>query len=357
MRTFLYPEHVKAGARFVSFAGWEMPLRYVSQVDEHHAVRTRAGCFDVSHMGVVDIEGPSAKPLLSYLLSSDINRLENVGSSFYTLMLNSEAGIIDDLIVYRTEWGYRTIVNAGTKSTDLIHINEIKNHLESQVSITLREDLNIVAVQGPNAVAICEEVLGSSKIESLSRFHATTINQMFVARTGYTGEDGVEIVANNESIANLWQSLVAKGVQPCGLAARDSLRLEAGLNLNTQDMTNDTVPDEVNLKWTVHMEPDGRDFHGRQSLEYKRSAGLSAKLTGVVLEDKGIARHDCLVMTNSGEGRITSGLFSPTLGYGVGLARVPVDAKGSCQVKVRKRELGARLVRPPFVRNGVRVHK
>ena len=340
----------------VDFAGWEMPLHYGSQLAEHEAVRTNAGCFDVSHMGVLDISGVSARDLLSYLLVSDINRLEEVGQSFYTLMLNEQAGIIDDLIVYRTDLGYRAIVNASTKESDLEHIEQIQNQLGLDVSVIHREELNIVAVQGPNAVEIVGEAIQSDCLRALDRFHAADESGYFMARTGYTGEDGCEVVADDGSTEFLWNSLLQGDVQPCGLAARDSLRLEAGLNLNTQDMTDTTLPDEANLKWTVHIDPE-RDFHGKSSLESSRAEGIRLKLTGVVVEDKGIVRHDCVVHTSEGEGTITSGLFSPTLGYSIGLARVPTAAKGACTVEVRKRELNARLVRPPFVRDGVKVHK
>lgn len=340
----------------VDFAGWEMPLHYGSQLAEHEAVRTNAGCFDVSHMGVVDFHGDTSRELFRYLLAGDIERLEKVGQSFYTVMLNEHAGIIDDLIVYRTEDGFRAIVNASTKETDLAHLSTIQKDLGISVEVKHREDLNIVAVQGPKAVDTVSEILESQEIHKIDRFNAMSTSGCFVARTGYTGEDGVEIVADDENTEVLWNRLLEKGVQPCGLAARDSLRLEAGLNLNTQDMTDTTLPDEANLKWTVHMDP-ARDFHGKSSLESSREEGVRFKLTGVVVEDKGIVRHDCVVHTSEGDGTITSGLFSPTLGYSIGLARVPIAAKGSCKVEVRKRELNARLVRPPFVRNGVKVHK
>ena len=340
----------------VDFAGWEMPLHYGSQLAEHEAVRTHAGCFDVSHMGVVDFHGEATKDLFRYLLASDIKRLEKVGQSFYTVMLNENAGIIDDLIVYRTEDGFRAIVNASTKETDLAHIKKIQEQQHLNVDVTHRDDFNIVAVQGPKAVDMVTEILEIEEIQSLDRFNAVSTSGYFVARTGYTGEDGIEIVADDEGAETLWNHLLEKGVQPCGLAARDSLRLEAGLNLNTQDMTDTTLPDEANLKWTVHMDP-ARDFHGKSCLESSREEGVRFKLTGVVVEDKGIVRHDCVVHTSEGDGTITSGLFSPTLGYSIGLARVPAAAKGSCKVEVRKRELNARLVRPPFVRNGVKVHK
>lgn len=340
----------------VDFAGWEMPLHYGSQLAEHEAVRTCAGCFDVSHMGVVDFHGDAAKDLFGFLVASDIERLEKVGQSFYTVMLNEQAGIIDDLIVYRTEEGFRAIVNASTKETDLKHIRQIQKNLGLEVEVKHREELNIVAVQGPKAVYKVTEILGAEEIQHLDRFNAMSNSGCFVARTGYTGEDGVEIVADDERTEMLWNRLLEKGVQPCGLAARDSLRLEAGLNLNTQDMTDTTLPDEANLKWTVHMD-SARDFHGKSCLESSREEGVSFKLTGLVVEDKGIVRHDCVVHTSEGDGTITSGLFSPTLGYSIGLARVPTAAKGSCKVEVRKRELNARLVRPPFVRNGVKVHR
>ena len=357
MRTSLYPHHVQAGAKMVDFAGWEMPLHYGSQVAEHEAVRTHAGCFDVSHMGVLDIRGSQAREFLSYLLVSDIERLHQPGQSFYTLILNAQAGIMDDLIVYRTEPGYRVIVNAATKSTDLAHMNRLISTRGVVVEISHRADLNIVAVQGPAAVKIVAQYFNSSELLDLARFNAVVIDGAFIARTGYTGEDGLELVLENSKAATFWNYLIQAKVEPCGLAARDSLRLEAGLNLNTQDMTPRTLPDEANLKWTVHVDGSERDFYGRTTLEQCRAEGIQQKLTGVVVEERGIVRQDCAVFTDVGVGTITSGLYSPTLGYSIGLARVPIAAEGHCTVEVRKRELQARLVRPPFVRNGVKVHK
>ena len=340
----------------VYFAGWHMPLHYGSQLAEHEAVRTNAGCFDVSHMGVLDISGDSAHDLLRYLLVSDIDQLKEVGQSFYTLMLNEKAGIVDDLIVYRTDFGYRAIINAAMVGLDKAHIELIQSLWDFDFTMLQRTDLNILAVQGPNAVKIVSELIETDRIQALDRFHAINDSGYFIARTGYTGEDGCEIVTDDEHTELLWNRMLQAGIQPCGLAARDSLRLEAGLNLNTQDMTDATLPDEANLKWTVHMDPR-RGFHGKPRLEARRKAGVQSKLTGIVVEDRGIVRHDCVVHTNEGDGTITSGLFSPTLGYSIGLARVPTAAKGSCKVQVRKRELNARLVRPPFVRDGVKVHK
>ena len=340
----------------VEFAGYEMPLRYQSQIAEHNAVRTQNGCFDVSHMGVIDMEGNAARQFLKYVLASDIGRLQKIGNSFYTIMLNENAGIIDDLIVYRLQDGYRAIVNAGTKESDLEHLIQIRDRLGLDVKITLRTELNVIAVQGPKAVETTCQILKSSEIKTLKRFNADTFEEIYVARTGYTGEDGVEVLADDEHARWFWRRLLEEGVQPCGLAARDSLRLEAGLNLNTQDMTASTTPDEANLKWTVHAESD-RTFHGQAQLESKRARGLTMQLTGLVVEDKGIVRAGCDVKTNAGNGVVTSGLFSPTLGYSIALARVPVASKGTCSVQVRNRELSARLVRPPFVRNGEKVHR
>ena len=358
MRTSLFTLHNDAGAKIVDFAGWEMPLHYGSQITEHHAVRTKAGCFDVSHMGVVDIAGPDAKRLLKYLLTSDIDRLQEVGQSFYTLMLNEEGGILEDLIVYRMSECYRAIINAATKESDLAHINEIREKLQlNHVDIVHRHNMNIVAIQGPDAVEIVSRFLQLSDLSSLDRFRAISHREYFIARTGYTGEDGVEVVCDDKSASHLWSAMLDAGVQPCGLAARDSLRLEAGLNLNTVDMNASIVPDEANLKWTVHSESGDRNFHGKIGLELRRAETIQWKLTGLVAEGKGIVRHGYEVHTPEGSGTITSGLFSPTLGYSIGLARVPISAKGSCKVKVRRHEIDARLVRPPFVRNGVKVHK
>ena len=353
--TPLFEAHLAATAKMVDVGGWDMPLNYGSQLEEHHAVRRDAGVFDVSHMTVIDVSGADAQPFLRHALANDVARLDEVGQALYTVLLNASAGIVDDLIVYRRDEDYRLVVNAGTREAVLDNIN---GHAAAfDVSVTHRGDLAMLAVQGPAAVARVVAVCGIPEIEALAPFSMLERDDWMVARTGYTGEDGVELVLPDAEVAGLWSDLLAAGVVPAGLAARDTLRLEAGFNLYGQDMDAQTHPLEVNLGWTIAWQPEQRDFVGREALTAIREAGSEWKLTGVVLEGRGVMRHGYRIVTEAGEGSVTSGIFSPTLGYSIALARVPRAAAGACEVEIRGRYLSARLVRPPFVRNGARVYK
>ena len=349
-KTALIDEHVAAGARMVGFAGWDMPLHYGSQVEEHRAVRTGAGVFDVSHMTVVDIAGPDALAFLRRLLAGDVARLAEVGQALYTTLLNETGGIVDDLIAYRMPQGYRLVVNAATRDKVL---DWLQRHVAGKVSVAERR-MTILAVQGPEAIARCESV-GAVRAAALpARFNAVTAGGWTIARTGYTGEDGLEIMLPDAQAPALWRQLLAAGVHPAGLAARDTLRLEAGLNLYGQDMDESVSPLAANLGWTVHWVPEDRNFIGRRALERERSAGVAMKLTGLALAVRGVMRPGQRVLTKAGEGTVTSGLFSPTLGYSIALARLPAKASQAVDVLIRDKPLPARIVRPPFVRNGHR---
>jgi len=290
-RTALYPAHVEAGAKLVDFAGWEMPLNYGSQIAEHKAVREAAGMFDVSHMTVIDVAdgaaAGSALALLRKLLANDVAKLAEPGKALYGAMLNDDGGIIDDLIVYRRDAGYRAVVNAATRDKVLAWI-EARNDTGADVA---ERDLAIVAVQGPQAIDRFEAAAGWRGVADIAPFSMREADGWMVGRTGYTGEDGVEVVLPGAAALELWRALVAAGVTPAGLAARDTLRLEAGLNLYGQDMDESTSPLVSNLAWTVAWKPEDRDFIGRAALERGRGAGPSARLTGLVLEDKGVLRH------------------------------------------------------------------
>jgi aminomethyltransferase len=345
---------VALGAKIVDFAGWEMPIHYGSQIEEHHQVRRHAGMFDVSHMGVVDLRGSRVRDMLRYLLANDVAKLREKGKAIYTCMLNERGCVLDDLIVYYMDdaW-FRIVVNAGTRHKD---ISWFQSHGDSfGVHIEEGGELAMVAVQGPEARAKVHAVLGTKAdpAYSLTRFSAVEITPtLFVARTGYTGEDGYEIILPAEEVEDLWDHLVAVGVSPCGLGARDTLRLEAGMNLYGQDMSEETTPLESGLSWTVAFEPVDREFVGRGALEEQRAAGITRDLVGLVLEEKGVLRAHQRVVGAFGEGEITSGSFSPTLGRAIAFARMPVGTKGECQVDVRGKMLPARVVKPPFVRNG-----
>jgi len=352
--TPLYDSHLAAGARMVDFGGWDMPVNYGSQIDEHHAVRRDAGMFDVSHMTVVDLEGPRVREFLQRLLANDVAKLKERGKALYSCMLDDEAGIIDDLIVYfmRDDW-FRMVVNAATHDKDLAWIT--KQAAPFGVKLSER-DLAMLAVQGPKAREKAASVLPPALREpalALKPFSAADGEGLFVARTGYTGEDGFEIMIPVAEAAAYWKRLMAAGVAPCGLGARDTLRLEAAMNLYGSDMDETTTPLESGLGWTIAWEPGERDFIGRKALTAQRDAGPKRKFVGLVLEDKGVLRgHQKVLADGAGDGEITSGTFSPTLERSIALARVPVATGDEVQVDIRGRLCKARVVKPPFVRNG-----
>ncbi|MDP7041044.1 MAG: glycine cleavage system aminomethyltransferase GcvT [Gammaproteobacteria bacterium] len=355
-QTDFFERHLAAGARIVDFGGWDMPLHYGSQLDEHHAARNGAGVFDVSHMTVVDVAGADSRNWLRRLLANDVGRLSSPGKGLYSCMLNPAGGVIDDLIVYRRRGsGYRVIVNAATRDTDLEWMQATAADFD--VAINERSDLAMLAVQGPAArekvAPLLPEGLGKEALQ-LGTFESLDHDDVFVARTGYTGEDGWEILLEPAAARKLWDALIAAGVQPCGLGARDTLRLEAGLNLYGQDMDTQTSPLVSNLGWTVCWEPGDRDFIGRKALEEQREKELSHRLVGLVLEDRGVIRTGQRVVTDAGDGRVTSGGFSPTLECSIALARVPADAGEHCEVEIRSNLKPARVVRPPFVKQGQR---
>ncbi|MEJ2523195.1 MAG: glycine cleavage system aminomethyltransferase GcvT [Gammaproteobacteria bacterium] len=354
-RTPLFEEHERLGARIVDFGGWDMPVHYGSQIEEHHAVRSAVGMFDVSHMTVVDVAGGGALAFLRRLLANDVGRLGEPGKALYGCMLNEEGGVLDDLITYFLGPDhYRLVVNAATREKDLAWIG--RQSAAFDVNVEERPELAMIAVQGPEARERAAALLPASGREhalSLKPFEAVDLDGLFVARTGYTGEDGWEIILPAADAPPLWRGLESAGARPCGLGARDTLRLEAGMNLYGQDMDESTTPLESALGWTVVWEPTDRAFIGRAALEAQRAKGPPRKLVGLLLEDRGVLRgHQKVVVGDAGEGEVTSGTFSPTLGRSIGLARVPADAGDTVQVEVRGRRLAARVVRPPFVRHG-----
>jgi aminomethyltransferase len=352
-KTALNESHVAAGAQLVDFGGWEMPLHYGSQIEEHHQVRRFAGMFDVSHMTIVDVAGPDSQAWLAHLLANNVGRLAP-GKGLYSCMLNSAGGVVDDLIVYFLgDDRYRVVVNAATRAADLEWMATTTDGFD--VRIEERNELAMLAVQGPQACAIAAPWIPAGLGEAalaLAPFAAVIEDNVFVARTGYTGEDGWEIVLAETAAIALWDEFCATGIKPCGLGARDTLRLEAGLNLYGQDMTTSTTPLESNLAWTIAWEPEAREFIGRAALEDQRAAGPAHKLIGLVLEGRGIMRAGQTVQTSAGPGVITSGGFSPTLEKSIALARVPADADDRCKIEIRKNVVDARVVRPPFVKNG-----
>ena len=352
-QTPLNAAHRGLGARLVDFGGWEMPLHYGSQIEEHHRVRRGAGVFDVSHMLALDIAGRGARAFLRYARANDGERLKSPGRALYACLLNEAGGILDDLIVYFTgENRFRAVVNAGTADKDLAWLESLRSRRSDAAAIEPRRDLCLLAVQGPEARARVWQALPGLRpaTEGLAPFQAADCGEVFVARTGYTGEDGFELALPAARAEDAWQALLRAGVSPCGLGARDTLRLEAGMNLYGQDMDETVTPAESNLAWTVDLS-GAREFAGRQALERERP---QRRLVGLVLAERGVLRAHQRVVTAHGEGLTTSGSFAPTLGRSIALARVPAQASAgdAVQVEIRERLLRARVVKPPFVRNG-----
>lgn len=351
-KTPLFDAHVAAGGKMVEFAGWSLPISYGSQMDEHHAVRRHAGMFDVSHMTVVDLQGSGVKDYLRRLLANDVAKLTEPGRALYGCMLNHEGGVIDDLITYFLDPAfYRTIVNAATRQADLDWMRQQAEGFE--VEIIERDDLAMIAVQGPAARDKVIEVLKAPAAADIKPFRSLAHGDVFLARTGYTGEDGFEVLLPAPQAGEFWQALVDAGVQPCGLGARDSLRLEAGLNLYGQDMDTTTSPLESNLAWTVAFEPADRDFIGRKALERQKADGVTRQLVGLVLAKGAIPRTGATVYCQAGEGEVTSGIFSPTLECPIAMARIPTGKFDQVEIELRGKRLEARVVKPPFLKKTV----
>ena len=355
LQTPLFAKHVEAGARIVDFGGWDMPLHYGSQIEEHLAVRQHAGAFDVSHMTVVDLQGEKTTEFLRYLLANDVAKLIDRGKALYTCMLNPDGGVIDDLIVYFLEPGrFRLVVNAATRAKDIAWIME--QAAAYSVDVTERAELAMIAVQGPQARELAAQVLDEEWRDAalaLKPFHGLEAGELFIARTGYTGEDGWEIVLPADAAESFWQQLLDFGVAACGLGARDTLRLEAGMNLYGTDMDESSSPLESGLGWTIAWDPADRNFIGREAMSEVREKSARMKFAGLLLEDRGVLRnHQRVVVEGVGDGEITSGGFSPTLQRSIALARLPTGNYEQAQVEVRGKMLAVRIVRPPFVRNG-----
>ena len=354
-RTPLYETHVKYNAKIVDFGGWDMPLHYGSQLEEHHYVRNSAGMFDVSHMTIVDLRGERIREFLRYLLANNVDRLKQSGKALYSCMLNEQGGVIDDLIVYYIDDSFfRMVVNAATRDKDLAWINQQAKAFD--ISVKVRDDLAMIAVQGPEARDKAHQVLSTAvatAAQKLGPFFMSIVGDWAVARTGYTGEDGYEIMLPNQEAAAFWDKLAEAGVHPCGLGARDTLRLEAGMNLYGTDMDETTSPLESALNWTVAWEPQERDFIGRAAITAQKQAGVQRVLVGLLLEDKGVLRnHQKVIVDGLEAGEITSGSYSPTLSKAIAFARVPASIGDRARVDIRGKHVDVKVVKPPFVRNG-----
>ncbi len=351
-KTPLYDLHVQSNAQLVDFCGWQMPLHYGSQLQEHHSVRKQVGLFDVSHMGILDISGEQAVDFLAYVFANNIHKLQKNGMAIYGCLLNHDGGVIDDLLIYRLQDQlFRLVLNAGSFNKDLQWLQ--KQAQSYQVDLQVRHDLNMLALQGPRAEEFLTKInnIDADAAAGLKNFHAHLAGEVQISRTGYTGENGFEVIAPAQTVGEWWQKFLALGVKPCGLGARDTLRLEAGLNLYGTDMDETTSPWVSNLGWTVSVKDD-RDFIGRQALLAEKSAGISQRLVGLLMREKGVLRNGQQVLTDCGEGVITSGGFSPTLGCAIALARLPIEAKLNAQVIRRAQEISVVIRKPPFVRCG-----
>lgn len=362
-RTILFETHKKAGAKLVDFGGWEMPVNYGSQIEEHLATRTNCGIFDVSHMAAVDVIGKDAKAFLEKVVANNVNKLKNNGQALYGCLLNEQAGVIDDLIVYRLDPNYRIVINAATAHTDLEWLTKQASAFNDITLIPRRADLKnsqnaqgMIAVQGPNALSLIKQAIPelANAANDLKVFHAacvkTSLGEIMIARTGYTGEDGAELLIPLENTATAWDLLVNAGAQPAGLGARDTLRLEAGMNLYGQDMNDQTSPLDVGLSWTIDRSTE-RDFIGRAALEKTPQQFV---FMGLILQDKGVLRAHQIVKSTKGQGEVTSGTFSPSLQKSIALAKLPINSEVGdvVQVVIRDKELNAIVVKAPFVRHG-----
>ncbi|MFM9113120.1 MAG: glycine cleavage system aminomethyltransferase GcvT [Polynucleobacter victoriensis] len=362
-RTILFETHKNAGAKLVDFGGWEMPVNYGSQIEEHLATRTNCGIFDVSHMAAVDVIGKDAKSFLEKVVANNVNKLKNNGQALYGCLLNEHAGVIDDLIVYRLDPNFRLVINAASAHTDLEWLTKQASAFGDVKLIPRRADLNnsqnpqgMIAVQGPNALNLIKQAIPelANSASELKVFHAacveTSLGEIMIARTGYTGEDGAELLIPLANTAKAWDLLVDAGAQPAGLGARDTLRLEAGMNLYGQDMNDQTSPLDVGLSWTIDRSTD-RNFIGRSALEKTPQQFV---FMGLILQDKGVLRAHQIVKSTKGQGEITSGTFSPSLQKSIALAKLPINSEVGdiVQVVIRDKELNAIVVKAPFVRHG-----
>ena len=353
-RTPLYESHKAMGAKLVDFAGWDMPIHYGSQLEEHHTVRRDAGMFDVSHMTVIDLHGEKTRDFLRYLLANNIDKLQDPGKALYSCLLNEQGRVLDDLIVYfLTENNFRLVVNSATREKDLAWISQQAAAFDIQ--FVEQPQLAMIAIQGPNAREKTLSLFNAAQrriIEGLGLFFGAEVDDWFVARTGYTGEDGFEIMLPDVEAPAFWKALADAGVQPCGLGCRDTLRLEAGMNLYGTDMDETVSPLVSGLGWTIGWKPEDREFIGRKALEAEREAGPEQKFVGLLLEGRGVLRGHQKVVVDGQTGETTSGSFSPTLGRSIALARVPANIGDRCQVEIRGKLLDCKVVKPPFVRNG-----
>ena len=355
--TPLFKEHQKFNPQWINYKTWKMPLNYGSQIAEHCAVRAHVGIFDISHMGIFDLEGDEAKPLLRYALANDVEKLKETGQALYSCMLNDKGGVIDDLIVYYFHpQFYRIVCNASRCERNFTWLFQLIQSKNFAATLKPRADLGIIAIQGPSAIEITSNIFSESieKFQGLNPFHFFCRDNICFARTGYTGENGLEVTAPNNLLPEIWKKFIAANVQPCGLGARDTLRLEAGYNLYGNDMSEQTSPLISNLGRTVSFSGHNRNFVGKQALLKEEDKGVNEKLVGLVLKDKGMLKpHQKVFLLSSDKtGEITSAGYSPILNTSIALARLPKTSAKEAYVEYRQRRLPVKIVNPVFVRNG-----
>jgi len=347
-RTFLYESHLGLGSKFVNFSGWEMPIHYGSQINEHNCVRNGVGIFDVSHMNVFDFYGVEAKEFMRYVLTNDVNKIDD-GFALYSVITNNEGGIIDDLIVYKfNNKKFRVVSNCST-------FDDVNNFFESNIikfncDFFHKPSLGILAIQGPESEIALKNIL-KLELSNFKSFSFIEKNELFVSRTGYTGEDGFEVIGEPEELQNIWDLCISRSIPPIGLGARDTLRVEAGMNLNGTDMTITNNPFESNLGWVVDFSDVERDFIAKENLiEIKNTNNLN--LVGVLLNEKGILRSGQKIIKDDIDGKVTSGTFSPYIKKSIGFARIPMSIKGNAYVQIRNKLLNVKILSLPFIRKG-----
>ena len=354
LRTPLYDMHLALGAKMVDFNGWDMPLHYGSQVEEHHHVRNECGVFDISHMSIFDIHGGQAQAFLQHLLSNDVALLDTAGRAQHSLLLNEQGGVIDDVMAFRTDSGYRLVSNAVTRERVQ---NWLEQHAQTFAStVTWRNDLCLFSIQGPLTRERLASILSSTRanlIKNLKHLETAVDGDWLISCLGYTGEDGIEIMLPAKQAIDFINELVGAGITPIGIGARDTLRLEAGFNLYGLEINEQVSPLIANMDDLICWQPPSRDFIGRSALQAQRESGITEKLVGLVLEERGVLRAGQPVRIDKQiTGMITSGSFSPTLGKAIALARVPMHTGDRGEVEIRRKWFPVRIVKPRFVRAG-----
>lgn len=349
-KTALNNAHIELGAKMVNFSHWEMPISYTSLIEEHHAVRNTAGIFDVSHMSVFDFKDGDQVAFFEKIFANDIKKICNDDKAIYGALLNEEGGILDDLIIYHANEKFRLVSNCSTREQNRQWYE--KHAVEFGVEVVERSDMGILAIQGPDALSKILSIDGiNPQVNNLQSFGCMFDGDKLYARTGYTGEDGLEIIVPSVDINQFWDQALRLGCTPIGLGARDTLRLEAGLNLYGNDMTIENHPYESNLGWTIDMTDENRQFIGKQAL-LSIDQSKSQKIVGIILRDKGVLRSGYEVIHDEGKGVVLSGSYSPTLQSSIGLARVDQGYKKDGKVMIRNKMLNIDFVSPRFIERG-----